>query len=99
MVSLYYGYYEHISGAENLALFIAWFAFFGSLFILNDTVRNKVKEIGFTVPAWLDTGLDILATAIFVWNGAVITGIAYLIHIILIINLRDEVKSSKMAET
>ncbi len=84
-VCIYYGLYEGVEGAKNIAIFYAWFVFILSLFMFSDTVVEKIKETrpNPTVPRWFDVTIDIFLLFSIIYAGWVITSIAYVIHMLL----------------
>lgn len=84
IASIYYGLFVGIENAANIAFFIAWMFIICSLAYLSDAGIKHMKEKGQCVPATVDNCLDVLITAAFVWYGAWVTGVFYLIHSILV---------------
>lgn len=79
-VCLWFGIIEGISGAANVALFIAWIAIVTSLFACSKDVIEKLAQRGRTVPMWIDQSFDLMVVAFLVWHGWWATAIGYVIH-------------------
>lgn len=93
---LYFGLYENIDGARNVAIFIAWFCFSVSLFALHEDVINSIKSKGRSVPVFVDVTFDLSVIFALVWSGWIITAIAYVIHAMIIFSAHEkEPKESK----
>lgn len=75
--SIYYGLYQEVDGAANIAYFLAWFTVAVSLLALSDEHIKELRKEGRAAPAWLDGVIDICITLSFVWAGAIGTGIFY----------------------
>lgn len=96
---LWFGVLGESGGAENVALFIAWTISFFSLFTLSDKMVTPFLEKGLprSVPQWFDAGFDIAVVLVFVWDGRVITGAAYLLHLILFTAFSAKVDAARKA--
>lgn len=92
---LYFGLYENVEGAENVAVFYAWLMFFCSTMMVTDVGKKSIKDNlsknGLSVPRALDAIFGIAATCAFVWYGFVWTGLFYLIHAILTHSVLSEI--------
>ena len=80
-----------INGLLNIGIFCVWFMFVGSLLFLRDEVIENSTKKGFSVPIYVDITFDLIVLLYLVYNSFFITGIAYLIHIIMQSALRSEV--------
>jgi len=89
--SLYFGFVQGINGAENIAYALAWFAIIGGFFAGgNDNVRKAVRDAGRSVPAWLNHTIDIGVLGVLFWFGAWFTGIFWVIHMLLLLEVHKE---------
>jgi hypothetical protein len=88
--SLYYGYVEHVEGAERIALAIAWFCIVISWFANTEQAIKVIQENPSLIPAWLDRSFDFIVTAAFFWFGSVWTASFYLLHILLILAAKEK---------
>ena len=100
---IYYGFFENVSGARNVALFWGWVvALLGTfVWIVILVAREKMAEgiaqasfdngslgsVG-SVPAWIDVVYDICVLAVFVWFGHYILGIFYFLQILGLFEVR-----------
>ncbi len=96
VAAIYYGFVEHVEGAERLALAIAWFIIICSWAALSDQVIELLSKNPPVIPRSIDITFDFLVCAAFIWFGAVWTGAFYLIHIFLIMEARE--KAAKLNE-
>ncbi len=80
---LYLWIFHDVEGAQNVALVFAWLFFSGSLFVFSGDIRKAMVDKGRSVPMWFNTAIDLTIAVAFVWNGAIMTGVFYLIHMIL----------------
>ena len=94
---IYFGLFENIEGAKNLTLFIAWFTSIMSLFLLTNAAQENLVKVGKAVPRWLDVTLDISIIATFVWFNWVWTGVAYTIHLLMVVAAWQEVEKTLKA--
>jgi ABC-type sugar transport system permease subunit len=92
-ICVYYGLYEGNQGAENLAIFYIWVIFVLSLFLFNEKAIKALKEkkLKPSVPKWLDATFDFSLLAAIIYSGWVISGIAYLIQLLIMQNVYDEI--------
>lgn len=89
----YYGFFENVSGAENVALTMGWItAILGSIsavgFLvnedkMNEDIANKLHErdYHFATPMSFDIMFDLVVTFVFIWAGHEVLGVFYAIHI------------------
>jgi len=93
---LYLGFVNHIEGAKDVALFMAWvIAGIGMIgwFVLDTAPAEFVSEgKSFSVPHALDVMLDMIALIFIVWFGHYVLGIFYLISIIFRMTFREAVE-------
>jgi len=88
---LWLGYNNDIKGLKNLALFITWFTIALSPLMLlaithrysEENIKDKSEKM-LVIPFWLRIPYDILIVGIFVWYGAIITAVFYLLHAFLL---------------
>jgi len=81
--SVYYGFFEGVEGALNIAYFYAWLCSIVSLLATEETVKalaEKGKKP--SVPKWINAVFDISISCVFVWFGAWVTGLFYMIHLV-----------------
>jgi len=83
-IAIYLGFIDGIDGAKNIAYFIAWSSIVLSLFMFSDEVIDKMAKEKRSVPSWASALYDLSVTAVFVWFGAWVTGLFYLIHFVII---------------
>lgn len=83
-LAIYYGFYIGNENAARVAIFIAWVAAILSLCCLSDDIREALRKKGRSVPAPIDVTFDLLVVLAFVWHGAVATGVAYLVHLLML---------------
>lgn len=83
---LWLGIIGGIEGATRLALVVAWYHIAVSLFVNNEQVIAKMISRRFTpaVPQWIDVPYHVLIAGFMIWHGWMVTGIAYVLHTILI---------------
>jgi len=84
VAALYFGIYKGIDGAENIALFMAWFAIVISFFTFHDDLAKSMQEKGPSVPRYVDIGFDIIVASYLLWFDYTLTGSLYVVHTILI---------------
>ena len=82
--SLWYGQVEQVSGAWNVAVFIIWFSFVGSLCSVPETVRRAMQDKGPSVPVIVDALFDIAVVAFLVWFGHWWLATTYVVHSVLL---------------
>lgn len=87
---VYYGFFEEVAGAKNIALFIAWGLSVLSLMYASDTVVASLKKRGKAIPAPIDVAYDLVIIGVFIWFGYIITAIAYTIHLGMLSYARDK---------
>lgn len=63
---IYYGYVEHIEGAERVALFIAWLSIVVSFFALSDTFVETLRKNKPSFPKLVDRTFDLCVCAAFI---------------------------------
>ena len=90
---IYYGFFEGIEGAANVAVFMAWFTGIAGLIfwigITLDSLENAKGEMldmlarrdPSVVPFWFDLTFDIGVVLAFVWSGYYWVTFFYLISI------------------
>lgn len=76
--------FRKVEGAENVVVFWTWFLTIVSFAYLTDGVLSKMAEIGPTVPAAIDVAFDLAVICTMVWYGWSITGMAYMLHFVLL---------------
>lgn len=98
---IYYGFFENVKGAENVALTMGWItAVLGTIsalgFIVNDEKMNAdlaeklhERDYHFATPRWFDMTFDFIVAGLFVWFGHEMLGIFYAIHIYGGYKIRD----------
>lgn len=80
---VYFGFYQSVTGAQNILIFWVWLLLLWAALIQTDAVvrgtAEKVKngEELPAVPKWLDRCVDTLIAASLVWVGAWWTAAAY----------------------
>lgn len=94
--------YEN-TGAQRVLIFWTWVNTIGlSIVSRKDEGRKQMRALGRSVPRWLDLSYDFAFTAAFIYFGYWITGIAYFLHILLLIYILDvpviETKSEEKTE-
>jgi len=99
LACLYYGSFKGVEGAENVALFIAWFTIITSWFLLTEDGIDVVRKNPPIIPAAIDVPLDIIVVGVLVWAGALITGIFFALHIFILLLARDKAKEPKEGTT
>lgn len=90
LAAIYYGLFEGINGAKNIAIFVAWLTFIISLSMLHDDVVKIIKKNGKYMPQWVDAIFDICVICSFLWFGYFITAIAYLISVLITHSARSK---------
>ncbi len=104
LVSIYFGFFENVEGAKNLALFIAWVtSLMGTLILLAFLIESSDKTSNFSkslcrhpehvVPYPIDLILDLIAVGVFIWFNHFILGIFYFLHMIAVKQVRDTPKN------
>lgn len=94
---LYLGLYEGISGAENIGMFLVWLAIIVSPFLHLEDCIKTLKERGRTVPQAVNIGFDIAVVGMLVWNGFIITGALYFVHLVITEGVWKTVSESEAA--
>jgi hypothetical protein len=99
---VYFGLVEGIEGARNIAVFSTYFLFFGTICFCAPSGKKFIRERlekGLSVPRWMDAAFDICIVLSFVWFGYFVTGIVYLLHLIigqsLIVEALEEIAKEK----
>jgi len=82
-ISIYMGFVRGHDGAYNIAMFFAWFSIACSFLLFSDSILEKMKQSGRTMPSWIHVSVDIAVVSIFVWYGALFTGALYLLHTLI----------------
>lgn len=80
---LYYGIVEGVTGARNVALFVAWFTFVASFSALSQSAIRAMKDARPSVPVWLDRSFDVAVAGFLLWHGYWFTGTAYAVSLVL----------------
>lgn len=83
VATIYYGLFEEVEGAKNVALGMAWVSIFLSFFLPTEKAVEATKDLKRTVPAWISVTLDIVVTLAFLWCGYAVTAALYFLHILL----------------
>jgi hypothetical protein len=83
-LSIIIGFHYENEGFKNMAIFIAWFCFIVSFVCITDGFIKHLSGEKRPIYAALDTYIDLVFVAAFIYFGCVITAIAYLIHTIFI---------------
>lgn len=93
--AIYFGLYEGVKGAENIAQFIAWLTIVASFLLTTDVAvtLRVTKGIPFSVPAIVDIIFDISVVTAFVWFGWFWTAAFYSVHIVLLYDFRVTVEA------
>jgi len=96
-ICIFYGIYGDNEGARNIALTYSWFVFTASLLMFSDVVVKAVKDGKPTtsINRNIDILFDISVVISFVYAGWIVTGIFYLIHMLLIQSRYDEIYNIK----
>jgi len=95
-VSLYYGLFENVNGALNIALFMAWIsAVLGSMILFIESMRKEViknflKEDRVLMPGYIDITFDFVVLLTLLWFNYIWLPIFYACHIIGGFYLRNE---------
>lgn len=91
---VYFGFYQDIDGAKNVAIGFTWLTFILSLFFLSTEISDKCitesiekGKKGIYMPLMYIFDLAILSC--FFWYGVTFTAIAYFLHMILIYSYRS----------
>lgn len=82
-VSVYYGFFENVEGARNIAMLLAWAMIAMSFFLLSDTVINELKKKGRAMPASVNVAFDVTIALVFAWFGAWVTAVFWLVHLVI----------------
>jgi len=83
MAMLFFGYEREINGLRNLALFCAWFHILISPFLWVKDICLKAKFLKINSLKWMNLVFDIIIVGIFIWYGAIVTGIFYFFHMLI----------------
>ena len=91
---LYMGFVFEISGAYNVAMAMAWFSIVCAALttIIPDTELPLDNR---SFPKLVTRSFDFAVGIVFLWFGAIVTGIFFLIHILLIEILWDRIEKAK----
>ena len=82
-VAMYFGFFQEVEAAENLAIWIAWLTIVLTLFLTNDGVIEEIKKKGRSAPKWANISFDICATATLMYGGWWVTAFFYMIHTVI----------------
>jgi len=81
---IYAGFVHHIDGARRIALFLVWLGFvvicIGSC---SDDAKATIFKTGRAIPQWIKITVDLIAVAALIWFGAVASGVAWFIALIV----------------
>ena len=81
---MYFGLYEGVEGAKNIAMGYVWFVFAISLLSLTKPVIEVFREKGRVIPNYIDAPIDMIIAGVFIWFGMFWTGAAFAIHIFMV---------------
>jgi hypothetical protein len=91
---IWFGFFEGVEGAKNIALFMVWLTIaITSAALLNDDILKGAASKR-TVPIPLSCATYAIATSILVWHGYIITGVIYFISTILFAGTLMKVKNA-----
>lgn len=84
-VILYFGFFQGIEGAKNVALFFIWFIIIVSVILLASSKEDKLKagHKGRSVPVAVDMCFDIAIVSVLIWFDYWITGSLFFISAML----------------
>lgn len=97
-VSIYYGFFEGVSGAENIALFMGWFTgvvgtiAFLSEYVRKETIKSLLEKEAKMVPYPIDLTFDLVVIGVFIWTGMVWLPIMYLLSMFGSYRLQKDLK-------
>ncbi len=99
-ISIYYGFFENIEGALNVALFMAWgMGILGTIILLGFwSDYNRTAKILYTdgytpsAPFWFDCLFDLCVLVVFVYFGYIWLSIFYTLGIVAGGVVRDSQK-------
>jgi hypothetical protein len=80
MAAVYFGFYQDIEGAYNIAMGIAWLSIIVSFMLMGDEAQKRLKTHGRSMPKSINLSSDTIILFSFAWHGAVFTAIGYFIH-------------------
>lgn len=87
---------EQIAGAKNIVLVVIWFFVLLTPLFFNKEIKKKLSEKGRSVPAWLDGSSDVAVVGLLLWNGWMVTGVAYLLHLFFIQAVWADIEENKL---
>ena len=94
--SFLYGSIYGVAGLVAVAVFYFWTASIISLFGFMDKVAEetfkKNPDVEFGLPLWLDVTFDIITLTTLVYFGYIILGIFWILHIIGMATLRENIE-------
>jgi len=92
-VAMYFGFYQGMSGAQNIVQLWAWFTIVLSGFVMSDAAVNAaIKTYDKPkIPASLDVVFDTTVVCVLAWYGWMWTALFYAVHMILLAGHRQKV--------
>lgn len=80
----FFGFFEGVEWAKNIAYFIAWFFIVISFFLLSDEatklIAKEMKKNKLRMPVVVNNVFDLCVTLALIAAGAWVTGIFYIVH-------------------
>ena len=85
---LYFGLIREVSGAVNVALFIAWLHVLIGLFSLSESVAEELRNSKRIVTKEIGLFFDVSSAFVFLWYGHWIIGTLFLLASLMIEHAR-----------
>jgi len=76
--------FETVDGAKNVVVGIVCYLFLITPAAFMNSVQNKMRNDGRSVPKYIDVAFDITVTGLLFWHGWMVMGALYMIHSFLI---------------
>lgn len=95
-VCLYLGFYQGITGAQNLVYFWIWLTLILSFFTLERNFQLKqAQKDDPTLSYWITFPIRMVIAGTLIWYGAWITAIAYALALLIITVANDEINKKR----
>jgi hypothetical protein len=98
LAALWFGFIEGMTGALNVAYFMAWLTAAISLFALSDRFADEVGKKPPALPAWFAAIYHVVTTFAFVWNGAMVTAIAFAVGVCIVWSARKNARDRAQSQ-
>ena len=87
---VYFGVVKGVVGVERIVVVFVFLIAITAPFMFTKISQAQIKNLGRSIPKFIDIPYDIIIICVFLWFGWLYTGIAYLIHTIFYHTAIDE---------